>query len=95
MAFPNIDMARKQVVAITDRETKAFVIGVPGGDATGWALHTLAEHMRAFTAGFDPDESQWPEDYKQVIADMEKIADAYDQKHYGGASPAPQYPYGT
>jgi len=94
LVFPPIDVVRAEVIKVTNRETKGFVSGVgPSGDAVGWALHTLAEHMRAFTIGITPDESLWPDDYKQVIEDMEKIADDYDLNKYGGSS-APQYPYG-
>ncbi len=84
MAFPDVDLYRKQVQAITDRETKALVRWADAaGLTTGydplavkrWALHTLAEHYRAGLVGIDPNEATWPADHRQVLADLEAIAD--------------------
>lgn len=80
--FPNVDDARKAAVAITDRETKAFFWGFypsfPSENGLkAWALNTLAEHFRAFAAGLDPVEANWPIDYQEVLADLEKEADDF------------------
>lgn len=84
MAFPDVDKLREQAVKITDRETRALtrwavLAGITSGydsaPLRAWALHTLAEHFRAGLAGVDPDESTWPDEHKQTLAELERIAD--------------------
>lgn len=82
LAFPDVDKLREQAVKITDRETRALnrwaMDNIPGYQGAGlnkWALHTLAEHFRALLVGVDPDESTWPDEHKQVLAELERIAD--------------------
>jgi hypothetical protein len=90
--FPDIDILRKQVTKINDEEIRAafwlqISIGGPldygrtkfteEDGLKAWGLFTEAEHFRAGLASTNPDESTWPEDYKQVLESMEKIADDF------------------
>ncbi len=77
--YPNVDAMLNAVGRVTDEETRAFIWGnyptfpeVAGVKA--WALFTLSEHFRAGLAQINPDESDWPQDHREVLARLEKEA---------------------
>lgn len=95
--FPNVDALRQQVTKINDEEIRAafwlqanFVS--PENGLRAWGLFTEAEHFRAGLAAEDPDESTWPDDHKQVLANLEKIADEFAQQLFGATIPPAHYP---
>ena len=80
LLYPDVDMLRKQVAAVTNRESKAFFYGInPSEDELkSWNLNTEAEHWRAALMGINPDETDWPTDHAQVAADLDRLADEWN-----------------
>jgi hypothetical protein len=78
--WPSTQALLDAAVAITDRETKAFVWGLVSQgvvvEAKAWALNTLAEHFRALLSGINPSPLSWPPDAAKQLAALEALADA-------------------
>ncbi len=95
--FPDVDAFRKQVTKINDEEIRAaFWLATTGvsveNGLKAWGFFTEAEHFRAGLAAVTVDEAQWPEDHKQVLAALERIADEFAKSLFGGAEPPSSYP---
>ncbi len=69
----------QRAVAITDRETKAYVYAARAAGTTGayvgdsvklWALNTLAEHYRSLPAADEPTQDA------ATLQELDAIADA-------------------
>ncbi len=81
-------------IAITDRETKAYVYAARAagltqayvGDAVKlWTMNTLAEHYRSLPAADDPGMDA------QILADLDALADAANAAFDAG-DPLPKPP---
>ncbi len=89
--YPDVDAMLRAIGRVTDEETRAFIWGnypnFPEVDGVkAWALFTLSEHFRAALAQINPDESDWPQDHKEVLQRLEKEArdfvETLSQPHY-------------
>lgn len=102
--FPDEELLFQQAVKITDDELPAVIYGnlaaglpYTGTTIAAWAVNFLAEHYRALVAGVTPDESLWPDVFKNRRAGLKKAAEDFNagvaSGSVDGAVPIPKYPY--